>query len=189
MRVESASARYTVERSDSQLQVTIPARSHPVAALVWALWLCALVVGPGFSGRLFSRLGADPFEWVMLAFWTGLALIGVASILWITTGREQITIAGDTLVNRMSIGPLGYSHRYCFAETNSYRVSSKYAAYCGGYRAFGLPAGMARGTIQFEYHGRTRYLGAGLDETEATQLFRVLEPLVEARPRRTRSQS
>jgi hypothetical protein len=187
MRVEPAIARYSVESSDSLFRVTIPARSHFLVVLMWFAWLCALVVAGARPHGMLRTVPSSAFELITFAIWTGLALTGLASILWIVLGREVVTISGNTLVCRICIGGIGYSRKYALADTNSYRISLRYAALCGSYRLGGLPVGPNRGTIHFECHGSTRYLGAGLDETEANHVFALLKPLVDARPRRTRS--
>jgi len=187
MRVEPATARYAVEQTDSLLRIKIPARSHIGLKLIWAGWFFAMGAAAVVPGGWLSRMGQHGTDWIAVIIWSVLMLTGAASILWLTLGSEEITIADNMLVARMSIGPIGYSRKYAFPETNSYRISLKYAAWCGSYKAYGLPAGQGRGTIHFEYRGDTQYLGAGLDETEANHVFALLKPLVDSRPRRARS--
>jgi hypothetical protein len=186
MRVEPATARYQIESAESSLRITIPARFHALMVMVWLVWL-VLILGAG-AKSLIPDLVARPDGFISLTFlvWAGLVSTGVLSMLWSLLGREVITIRENVLECRMCLGPLGYSRTYTFADAHSFRICLKATAFGVNYKHANLPVGRFRGTILFEYHGRTKYLGACLDETETNHIFAVMKPLIDARPRRER---
>lgn len=187
MRVQPATARYSVLQTSDTLRIEIPSRDPtwvPLLALLWIGMIVALSARVLFAPSAQRSFGSLVFP---LAVWTWMIVLCVGWLLWTLCGRETITIRGNELEHRRSLGVLGIGSRYVFAETNSFRVSNRIVARNGMRHLRGLPFLRAHGAIEFEYRGSTRRMGAGLDETEARHVFALLKPLVDARPRRERN--
>lgn len=182
MRIEPASARYRVEETESLLRITIPARR----AGQWVSWFgIAWVAGVlTILGSTFERRAGPPqaIAFGSLLFVIGLvALFAAAPLVWMYCGREEITIAGRTLLRKLKAGPLRAQRVYALGEARKFSISARNATACSLQLQPLIPLGVGRGSIQFELGGETRYLGSALDETEAAHVLARIAAHVSAR--------
>lgn len=176
LRVEPATARYTVEESESFLRITIPARRTgqwlPWLGVAWVVVFLTML-GKGFAHRAESpdghvQTGALATALFVVAL---VCVFAVAPLVWMYCGREEITIAGRMLLRRLRAGPLTAKRAYALGEARRFRISARHAAACSLQLQPLIPLGIGRGTIHFDLGGETRYLGSALDETEAAHVL------------------
>jgi len=176
MRVEPATARYSVEETDTFLRITIPARIGgrwmPWIGIAWVAAALAML-GAAFEKQ--ADAGAFHFHSGALAsFLFVLALVGFCAagpLIWMYFGREEITIAGHTLLRRLRAGPLQAKRVYPLSEAKRFRISARHATACSFHFQPMIPLGLGRGSIHFDLGGETRYIGSGLDETESAHVL------------------
>ena len=179
MRVEPATARYTIEESDSLLRITIPARRAgqwmPWVGLLWIVAAAVLLwtANPNATSARFDPRAIP----ILVAFGCMIVVIGCvssAALLWMNFGAEEITIAGRTLVRKLRAGPLRVQRKYGLERARDFRASARHAIACSFQLQPIVPLGSGRGSIQFSLEGKTHSLGSGLDETEVRAVLERL---------------
>ena len=123
---------------------------------------------------------------VFLVFWLIAWTVGGAFILrawlWNLAGREIIEVGGGELKLWKKLGPVGRKRAFDLHHVANVRVSASPVARGAG-RARQIYA--SSGTVAFDYGSRTFHLGDQLDDAEATQVVRALEPHLVRQPSAT----
>lgn len=129
----------------------------------------------GAAGMMMLAL-LDGARWRDDGWFTGFGLIWLA--LWVLTllttagvllsqmfCTETVRVRGGDLVVWMGAGPIGRTWRYA-------GVSIAQLQGCDGSKGHGRPFFQrpTMGGVRFEYHGKTRYLAPGADQTEGAAI-------------------
>ena len=160
--------RSQLEDAPEGLRIIIPARRE--WELLWGtIWLGVLVYtgndflfGPQEKEWHFS-LNFPSFWFFSISAW--IVFSHISNWLWVLGGKEIIEITSGTLTTRRDYFGIGFTHRFPLKDVHDlqYVPSEKKG------RAR-IPEG-----IGFNYRGKLRRFGDGLQEAEVSQLLRTLQ--------------
>lgn len=174
--------RFTITKEKSGvLRIVLPPQRDVEVGLFYGLSL----IGWGFVETfVFRQLlsGRPPQPIAFLVAWLiAFTLVGgltVLAFLWNVIGREVLTLDGETLTLRLTVGRLGWNRTFRRAKIHDLRAAPRlpfgpfnaFTGFSGNVKAYGV----ANGCIAFEHQYATHRFGAGIDEEEAKHLLAVI---------------
>jgi hypothetical protein len=171
-------SRYTVEDTFAALRITIPARRSWAIILLSGLWLMGWAAAEIFVGIMLIRIliallagkpevagdAGGSIGGVFMTVWFTLWTVGGGAVsaqwAWNVAGKETVFIDGESLTIKKSVFGIGRSRRYSTAYVDRLRASGDRDVSQG-------PWG---GGLAFDHVGRAVNFGAGLSQTDATEL-------------------
>ncbi len=168
MRVEPSKPRFTVRQTADGLSISTPAPRSWFTLLFLTAWLGGWTIG-GISAMSDVSRGGDgqAFLFFWLVMWALGELYALAVVLWQLSGREEILVSSDRLVQRIWLGGLNRAREFTSAAISHLRVSPQLDVMWTNQTRWVPPLfGPGTGTIAFDYGAKTYRVGAGLDEAE-----------------------
>ncbi len=165
------------EMSDC-LRLVIPySRSWFVIGFL-GFWLCAWVVAEVLIPLRFLEGEAPSGGWslmiVWFVVWTVAGVLAVYAWLWQVMGKEIVTVRDGSLTLRRDVGGFGLDKVYDLDQVRELRAEPALFDPMDLSMALQL-WGIGGGAIAFDYEGKTRRFGIGLDETEAKQAVAAIK--------------
>jgi hypothetical protein len=106
--------------------------------------------------------------------WTVAGVLAVYAWLWQVMGKEIVTVRDGILTLRRDIGGFGLNKVYDLDQVRELRAEP--AVFDPMDLSMALQLwGIGGGAIAFDYEGKTRRFGIGLDETEAKQAVAAIK--------------
>jgi hypothetical protein len=163
-------------------RITIAVRRSWPFIIIWGLWLTFWLVSiPAFAGMMLESPQDRPPVPIALLALVVMMLFGAVVLcfwLWQTFGKEVVTVGQDSLTLSKNIfGFSGFARvrRFDIAEVQNLRASGLFGTFqnwSGMLRVYGINGGV----VAFESGGKTYRFGIQLEEDEARQVVRELQP-------------
>lgn len=160
-----------VEESPERLVLSLPAPRRLVTMLLLSLGLVAwLAIFISSAGAILASVSGGIMTGIVLLLWlTGWLLPGAVALytlLWMTSGREIITLDGVTLTLRRDVKGHGRDQSYKVRHLEELRIlPDPFDLY--EFATSLRPFGIGGGTIAFDYLTQTIRFGGGLDADSA----------------------
>ena len=187
MNVEPLTPRVVVQRVSGGVEIVMPARRHLALIGFLGAWLVGWAVGETFAVRQLTSPPAgdgsgDPGVTIFLTAWLVGWTIGGAfallQVLWMIAGRETVSSGQGVLRIQPSIFGIGPVRAYDIAHVTNLRPSTPTTP--GAAVPF-QPFVPGKGSVSFDYGGRTIQFGPSLDEAEARSVVQALKSAHEFR--------
>ena len=157
--------RSAISHGPRGLEVVVPARRHPLVMAFLTVWLVGWLLEEVSVAAELLTAGATIFHVTWLAMWTVGGALCIGVLLWMTTGKERITIGRGVLAHRYELFGLGRSRDYDLTHVQHFAVSA--ASMSIWDMGAGLrPYGLGGGPISFDYGAKTIRMAAGVDDAE-----------------------
>lgn len=171
-------SRVMITETSDCLRLVIPySRSWFVIGFL-GFWLCAWVVAEVLIPLRFLEGEAPSGGWsLMVAWfvvWTVAGVLAVYAWLWQVMGKEIVTVRDGSLTLRRDVGGFGLDKVYDLDQVRELRAEP--AVFDPMDLSMALQLwGIGGGAIAFDYEGKIRRFGIGLDETEAKQAVAAIK--------------
>lgn len=171
-------SRVMITETSDYLRLVIPySRSWFVIGFL-GFWLCAWAVAEVLIPLRFLEGEAPPGGWLLMVVWfvvwTVAGVLAVYAWLWQVMGKEIVTVREGRLTFRRDVGGFGLDKVYDLSEVRELRAEPVAFDPMDFSTALQL-WGIGGGAITFDYEGKTRRFGIGLDETEARQAVAAIK--------------
>ena len=164
----AATARITIRETPDGLGIYNPARRNMPVVLFLLLWLAGWSAGEYFAlAEILSSRNpiAEGFLIFWVTFWTMGGAICWWVVLWNLFGTERVFVTGGALVRSVGVGPLRRRKVYPVGEISNLRSISP---------AKGGNGTILASAIAFDVDGKTREVGAGMDQDEVEVVLAAL---------------
>lgn len=167
-------ARFTVARSADGDVLIVPAVRQAFVIVFLSIWLVMWTVG-GLTALVQAFAKLETFLIVWLALWAFGWLSGAATLAWMLTGTQRLTVKGQDLEVSQKILGFGWTRLFRGKDIKDLAVApvDGWQFRRGPQLPFGPLGGS--GSVRFTYGARSRYLAPGLDQVEAQQIVDWLQ--------------
>ncbi|MCP9462762.1 MAG: hypothetical protein NNA24_12040 [Nitrospira sp.] len=171
-------SRVSITETPVSLRVVIPySRSWFVIGFL-GFWLCAWAVAEILIPLRFLEGEVPSGEWSLMVgwfvVWTVAGVLALYAWLWQVMGKEIVTVQSGSLTLRRDVGGFGFDKVYGLDQVHELRAEPALFDPMDLSMALQL-WGIGGGAIAFDYEGKTRRFGIGLDETEAKQAVTAIK--------------
>lgn len=154
--------------------------SRPTKAWFFIVFLCLWLTGWTFGGfSAFAQIlrgEGGLFLLVWICGWGIGWLAVVGTLLWQFAGKMMVGTDGIALVYRWSIPIISRSRRFDVHQVRDLRAAPANLSLYGASQTASFPPFWpgSRGSVQFDYGGRTIEIMPGLDEAEGKAIVALL---------------
>lgn len=171
-------SRVMITETSDCLRLVIPySRSWFVIGFL-GFWLCAWAVAEVLIPLRFLEGEIPSGGWslmvVWFVVWTVAGVLALYAWLWQVMGKEIVTVQDGSLTLRRDVGGFGFDKVYDLNKACALRAEPAIFDPMDLSMALQL-WGIGGGAIAFDYEGKIRRFGIGLDETEARQAVAVVK--------------
>ncbi len=172
--MENTEGRSTIEKIDGALQITIPAKRHPVVLIFIMAWFGGWAFGEFTALNMLidffnkKTAGVSMFVVFWLIAWTVAGFFVLKYILWMICGREIIKVSTKSIILSKKTLCFKSEKEYAVSNVKNFRIVPRIEGYTG--RRYGGSADMLE-KICFDYGMKTVKFGLGLDEAEANYII------------------
>lgn len=171
--MENTEGRSTIEKIDGALQITIPAKRHPVVLIFIMAWFGGWVFGEFTALNMLidffnkKTAGVSMFVVFWLIAWTVAGFFVLKYILWMICGREIIKVSTKSIILSKKTLCFKSEKEYAVSNVKNIRVVQNAEYVNVNYRR--SSSDMLE-KICFDYGMKTVKFGIGLDEAEANYI-------------------
>jgi hypothetical protein len=164
-----------IENRGNQLLIKIPSVKIWLAIFATSFFLVVWIYGEVNAIRrvLFGIERGETFLGLWLCVWTYLGIPIVRSVLWMSIGKEVVSVDSDGLIIKKDVLGFGMRKHFDLVQVFDLRVSKQPKLHWNSHAVMS-GQGFSNGMIAFDYGSSTVRFAAGIDGAEAKKLVDTL---------------